>query len=274
MNIAEVIKKRRSCRSYDQEILKSSDKKILEDFIKSNVQNIGNEKAALFIVEKEKEDKIMKLDYGMIEGHCNYIIGTCKSSIISRLNFGYVMEKVVLKATEANISSCWIGYFDKDYFTEVTVDPGFEIPSIVVVGYPKEKSTLKEKVVRFSLNATKRANWEQLFFNYKFQTPLQREAMEKYGDCLEMVRLAPSTGNTQPWRIYFDELEKEFHFYKKPISKSYELKGLHDIDMGIALSHFELMCDENHLAGRWIEHSNESILPIGNLQYMMTWKCK
>jgi hypothetical protein len=113
-----------------------------------------------------------------------------------------------------------------------------------------------------------------LFFNYKLKTPLTPEYVKKYSDSLEMVRLAPSSGNTQPWRVFFDETLNEFHFYKKSISKRYELRGLHDIDMGIAMSHFELTSLQNELSGIWIKHTKENFNLIDDLQYIMTWKCE
>jgi hypothetical protein len=113
-----------------------------------------------------------------------------------------------------------------------------------------------------------------LFFNYKLETPLTPESVKKYTDSLEMVRLAPSSGNTQPWRVFFDDNANEFHFYKKPISNRYEIRGLHDIDMGIAMSHFELTSLQNHLSGSWIKNVKENVKTIDDLQYIMTWKCQ
>jgi nitroreductase len=106
------------------------------------------------------------------------------------------------------------------------------------------------------------------------KTPLTPEYVKKYSDSLEMVRLAPSSGNTQPWRVFFDETKNEFHFFKKSISKRYELRGLHDIDMGIAISHFELMSLQNGLSGSWLKHSKENVGSIDDMHYIMTWKCK
>jgi nitroreductase len=106
------------------------------------------------------------------------------------------------------------------------------------------------------------------------KTPLTSDYVKKYSDSLEMVRLAPSSGNTQPWRMFFNETLNEFHFYKKAISKRYELRGLHDIDMGIAMSHFELTSLQNGLSGSWLKHTKESINLIDDLQYIITWKCE
>ncbi len=88
-----------------------------------------------------------------------------------------------------------------------------------------------------------------------------------------MVRLAPSSGNTQPWRVFFDETANEFHFYKKPVSKRYEAKGLHEIDIGIAMSHFELASMYNGLSGGWIKHAEESVEAMDDFRYIATWKC-
>ena len=184
------------------------------------------------------------------------------------------MEKVVLKATEMSLSSCWIGYFDSTYFNEVPIEDGFEIPSIVIIGYSDDRQTYQDKYIRFTVNASKRNNWDKLFFNYKLKTPLTPEYVKTYSDSLEMVRLAPSSGNTQPWRVFFDETANEFHFFKKTISKRYESRGLHDIDMGIALSHFELTSLQNGLSGRWLKHPEEDVISIDYLQYIITWKCE
>src|ERR1035437_4938890 len=228
MDIIETIRKRKSCRTYIHVALTPADKKNLESYIIEDSKGFENEVVNFNIIEKNNDDKQMKLDYGMIQGHTTYILGTSKSTVASRVNYGYLMEKVVLKATEMNLSTCWIGAFDSAYFNEVFIEDGFDIPSILIV---------------------------------------------EYSDALEMVRLAPSSGNTQPWRVFFDETLKEFHFFKKVISKRYELKGLHDIDMGIAMSHFELTSLQNGLSGRWLKHAKENVEPIDELQYIMTWKC-
>jgi nitroreductase len=272
MNIIEIIKSRYSCRTFNHVSLKPKDKKNLESFIIENSKGFENEVVNFRIIEKNDADKPLKLNYGTIQGHNTYILGTSKSSIDSRVNYGYLMEKVVLKATEIEISTCWIGYFDDSYFNEVSIEDGFEIPSIVIVGYSEDRKPYLDKFIRFAVSASKRNSWHKLFFNYRLKTPLTPKYVEKYSDSLEMVRLAPSSGNTQPWRVFFDENANEFHFFKKSISKRYELRGLHDIDMGIALSHFELTSLQNGLSGRWLKYANENVDSIEDLQYIMTWK--
>ena len=274
MNIIETIKKRKSCRTFTASVLKPDDKKELESYIVENSKGLDNEVVNFRIIEKTNAEKQMKIDYGMIKGQQSYILGTSNSSLDSRVNYGYLMERVVLKATEMNISTCWVGYFDRIYFDEILIENNSEIPSIVIIGYSEAKQSYFDKYVRFSVNASKRQSWEKIFFNYKLKTPLTPEYVKKYTDSLEMVRLAPSAGNTQPWRVFFDDSTNEFHFFKKPINKKYELRGLHDIDIGIALSHFELTALSKNLSGRWINLTNENIDSIDGLQYIRTWKCE
>jgi nitroreductase len=272
MDIVEIVKKRKSCRTYSHVALQPEDKKNLEKSIIEDSKGFENEVVNFKIIEKIDTDKQMKLDYGMIQGHNTYILGTAKSTTASRVNYGYLMEKVVLKATEMDLATCWIGAFDNTYFNEVSIEDGFDIPSIVIVGYSDEKPTFQDKFLRFTVKASKRQNWEKLFFNYRSKTLLAPEQITKYSDSLEMVRLAPSSGNTQPWRVFFDETMNEFHFYKKVINKRYELSGMHDIDMGIAMSHFELTSLQNGLSGRWLKYAKGNVDPLDDLQYIMTWK--
>jgi hypothetical protein len=201
-------------------------------------------------------------------------MGASKASVTSRVNYGYLMEKVVLKATEMSLATCWVGYFDPEYFNaDIKIEKGYEIPSIVVIGYPTAAPSLLDKVVRFSAKSAKRQAWGALFFNYHSKAALSPESVKKYSDSLEMVRLAPSSGNTQPWRVFLDDTANEFHFYKKVVSGRYEAKGLHEIDVGIAMSHFELVSVYNGLSGGWIKHTEESVKAMDDLRYIATWKC-
>jgi hypothetical protein len=274
MDIIEIIKKRKSCRTFNNGLLKPADKKELEKYIHENKKLIDDEVIDISIFEKIDASKKLKLNYGAIKGHNTYLLGISKSTTESRVNYGYLLEKVLLKATEIGISTCWIGYFDPTYFEEVIIDNEFEIPSLVILGYSDGKQTNLDKLSRFTVNASKRLSWDKLFFNYNSNLPLMPGSIKSYSDSLEMVRLGPSSGNTQPWRIYLDDMTNEFHFFKKPIKKSYEEKGIHDIDMGIALSHFELTSLHSGLSGSWIKHAKEEVNSIADLQYIMTWKCK
>src|SRR5665647_935903 len=97
--IKTIIKKRKSTRTFNQEYLTPEHKKALEVFIGQIGKGIGGEEINLFILEKGDGEKKMTLDYGVITGHNTYLLGITKDNPVTRLNYGYVMEKLVLKAT-------------------------------------------------------------------------------------------------------------------------------------------------------------------------------
>lgn len=283
INITQTIIARKSCRTYRQECLKHTDKKALEEFIELNKRVIKGDNINLTILEKGAGEKKMKLAYGAIKGNNTYLLGVTKDDPIARLNYGYLMEKVVLRATELGVSSCWIGYFDHDYFDDIILEKGSVIPGLVIIGYGAEKKTIPEKLMRYAVGASQRLTWEKLFFNHQTQVPINRSQIDsdsdgtlyKYSESLEMLRLAPSASNTQPWRIFFDEKCDTFHFYKKSKNRIYESMGMHELDMGIAMAHFELTSLSNNLNGSWIIYPDieKTRLP-DDLQYIISWKCE
>ncbi|MFA5848887.1 MAG: nitroreductase family protein [Bacteroidales bacterium] len=282
-NIKHTIIARKSCRTFNQEYLKHSHKKALEEFIELNKKVITGDNINLTILEKGTGEQKMKLAYGAIRGNNTYLLGFTKDDPIARLNYGYLMEKVVLKATELGVASCWIGYFDHDYFNDIVLEKGSVIPGLVVIGYAAEKKTIPEKFMRYAVGASQRMLWEKLFFNYHTQVPVNRSQIDsnrdstlyKYSESLEMLRLAPSASNTQPWRIFFDEKSDTFHFYKKPKNRIYESMGMHELDIGIAMAHFELTSLCNNLNGSWTIYSDPGKLQLpDDLQYVISWKCE
>ena len=74
--------------------------------------------------------------------------------------------------------------------------------------------------------------------------------------------------------LSFNNIDRFNQFQYNPILGRYELRGLHDIDMGIALSHFELTSLQNGQSAIWLKHSNENVSSIDDLQYIRTWKCE
>ncbi|TFH13185.1 nitroreductase, partial [Candidatus Bathyarchaeota archaeon] len=86
----------------------------------------------------------------------------------------------------------------------------------------------------------------QLFYNKQF-TPLSPDEAGIYATALEMVRLAPSASNGQPWILILDE--DTVHFYHNGKTDYSKYKQL---DMGIAFSHLELTLNHQNIHGKWI----------------------
>lgn len=211
-------------------------------------------------------------EYGLFKNARSFVVGVITGSDLCHVSFGFCMEHVVLKATEIGLGTCWIGYYHQDIIKSIPMGENEFIPCICMIGYPAESRSLRERAARFAMRASRREEWQKLFFMNDFNTALSKEAVGSYCEPLEMLRRAPSAGNTQPWRIVKEENKQVFHFYKRIVSNRFEKKNLHDVDLGIAMCHFELAAAHNKLVGTWTGYSpNIEDLPP-KTQYIMTWQ--
>lgn len=134
-----------------------------------------------------------------------------------------------------------------------------------------------DRISRTSAGADRRLPWEDLFYSGSFEQAISPAMADNFSQTLEMVRLAPSASNKQPWRILRqDDL---WHFYiqrtKKYAPPLFDfLLGLPDlqrIDIGIAMAHFELSAVELGQSGKWVIQDPGLPLPNPGLEYNITW---
>jgi hypothetical protein len=194
-------------------------------------------------------------------------------------DFGYVMEAIILRATDLDLGTCWLGGMLKksSFAREIDMTEHETIPAVTSIGHIPEKLALKDRFIRKSIKADKRLPWENLFFANDFTTLLSQEDAGVYAVPLEMVRLAPSASNKQPWRIIKEPDNNLFHFYLQR-NKSYtrQLKwmktaDLQRMDIGIAMCHFELTVQEQGLSGKWdVADPGKPPLP-DNTEYVVSW---
>ena len=157
--------------------------------------------------------------------------------------YGFSFEKLVLYAWSLGIGTVWIGgTMNRDAFEKASQLKRNEMmPCVTPAGYPAEKKSVRETMMRKGIKADDRKPWEKLFFKNDFQTPLSPGKLDgQMKKIFEMVRWSPSAVNKQPWRIV--QKDGIYHFYEKK-DKGYvgEATGdLQKIDVGISLCHFVL----------------------------------
>jgi hypothetical protein len=146
------------------------------------------------------------------------------------------------------------------------------LPAITPIGYPSENRSMMDRVIRTMSGGKKRKDFEQLFFSDSLSFPLTKEACGKYGEVLEAVRWAPSASNKQPWRIIKESSRNIFHFYLNEntiYNSAIKDIKIQNIDMGIAMCHFEVASKALDLSGSW--HIRKPSLDAGNLVYITSW---
>lgn len=275
-NAIETIKERYSVRNYlDKPFEKEQIQKIQKFFSECKTGPFGNE-VRFEIVDLSEMDKneIKSLGmYGMISGGKVYIAGIVKRTQSNMEDLGFCMEKLILFLTQIGIGTCWMGgTFNRSNFAKkIHLEKDEILPAITPIGLIAEKKTFKENVIRSMIGARKRKPHKELFFDGSVNKLLDFTQVGKYKDVLESVRLGPSASNKQPWCVIRDKdgnynlYLNENTVYNNAIP---EIK-IQNIDMGIAMCHFELSANELSIKGEWIKEDPK--IDCGKLKYIATW---
>ena len=222
MNMTEMIRGRRSVRTFDGTPLREEDAGRILEFA-GKVENPYE----LPIQWKLLDRKSDKLSVPVIEGTDTYIAGKMRREAHAEEAFGYSFEKVVLFAGSLGVGTTWIaGTMDRKAFERAMhLSENEVMPCVSPLGYTAKKMSLRETMMRKGVKADSRLNDEKLFFDGAFDKPLAAENAGNLQLALEMVRLAPKRGRGMA-------------------SDTWDIQK---IDMGIALCHFELGAIESGL---------------------------
>jgi hypothetical protein len=271
-SVAELIKMRKSCRTYDGRPIENSTLQKLDDYV-SIISKEANIRVRFTLVnDNETNGKPEKKlgTYGFISGTRSFIVGILDKEEKDTLEFGYLFEKIILFATDLGLQTCWLGgtFSKNDFQHNVNLLANEFIPIVSPVGYKKEKPRFLESALRTIVGADRRKPWNELFFEENNKTPLTGNSAGSYRVPLEMVRLGPSASNKQPWRIIKDQ--NAFHFFLCR-TNGYRVTyyDLQKNDIGIAKCHFELSVSELGLKGKWQEMKN--IYTVSGWEYISSW---
>ena len=242
MKISEVIRKRRSVRSFDGSQLREIDAMAIMKFAEKAENPYG-----IPVTWKLLDAGKYGLSSPVIVGTDTFIAGKMRRVRYAEEAFGYSFEKIVLFAESIGVGTTWIaGTMNRDAFERaMEVAEGEVMPCVSPVGYAANKMSFRETMMRKGIKADSRNGFEELFFDGSFNTPLTEEKAGALKGALEAMRLAPSAVNRQPWRVVVSG--DKAHFYKKQSKGFVSADGwdIQKIDIGIALCHFELAANES-----------------------------
>ncbi len=275
MDALEIIKKRTSVRTYEEKPVDDKCKAELEKICEEYRQGpFGSSlRFQLLDLGKINRQELQSLGtYGVIKGARLYILGAVKEDRYCMEDLGYLMEEIILKATVMGLGTCWLaGTFNRGSFAkQMKLEEKELLPAITPVGYPGEQHSTVNGLIRFGVRAHRRKPWEELFFNADGK-PLSKEEAGTYRDALQAVRLGPSATNRQPWRLVRD-LHGKYHLYLKETPLYNRVLGkirIQNIDMGIAMCHFELVARQRGNQGSW--QVKEPELDFPGLKYIASW---
>ena len=211
-NLEELVKSRHSVRSY-------TDRKIEGEVLKELEAEINkcNSESGLNIQLVLNEEKAFgKSHYGSFDNCKNYLVfmGEKNKKNLDEL-VGYYGEKIVLKAQELGLNTCWVKLTYNKAEVPCTIKDNEKIIIIVAIGYGKTNGT-SHKIKAFkdvSKTIESTPNW--------------------YNKGVEYALLAPTALNQQKFKF---ELKDNNEVDLKVDGFGFCSK----IDLGIVKYHFEL----------------------------------
>ncbi len=276
----EAIKKRYSCRSYTGEPLSTEDRRELELLLNTAPTGPFGTRPGFVLIAAEPGDSeaLRGLGtYGFIKKPAAFIVGHADEAPMYLEDFGYCMEKIILEATAMGLGTCWLGgTFTRSSFADKSgIKEGVEIPAVIATGYPAEKKSLTERLIRATAGSDKRKPADELFFSHDMKRLDTVFHESPYWNALEHVRIAPSASNKQPWRIVAGNSGRDFHLYlertKNYSSNRFLKSDLQRVDMGIAMCHFGLAAQDYGLDGSWRRDNLEGIMAPAAWEYVASW---
>ena len=267
-NIKEIIRTRRSVRTYDSDPIATEDINKLTEYAEKLENPFGIGVEFRFLNAKEHN-----LSSPVIVGTESYVAAKVSRAPLYEVAYGYCFEKFCLYAWSLGIGTVMLaGTLSRRTF-EKAMDLGKdeEMPVASPIGYPAEKLSMREKLMRKAVKADARQPFGKLFYDRSFAKSLTEESAEQFADALEMVRLAPSAVNKQPWRAV--KCGDTVHFYRAKsmgVLSDGEL-DLQKIDMGIALAHFDLTLQEQGVDGEFTD-KNPGLQVDDDMEYIISYE--
>jgi len=216
MDLQEVVKKRHAVRKYTDKTIEGDTKKdLLEIIDKCNKESGLNIQACLDNEEIFSKGFLSKFMLFENVKNCIAIVGEKSKDLDEKA--GYYGEKIVIKATQLGLNTCWVaGGYNKNKIN-VEIEKGEKLVIIITIGYGIDNGkSHKVKPI------------EMLGFA-KDEMPIW------FKNGLKSAQLAPTARNQQKFKFtLLDEnivkAETSFGFFTK-------------IDLGIAKYHFEIGAD-------------------------------
>lgn len=242
----EAILTRKSIRTFEKKKLSIQDVERVHAIIDKTNQMKGpfGHQASFFYYDPDgqfDDEGKMIGTYGFVKNPPAFFGGSTKNEMYHIIDFGYLFERIILKLTHIELGTVWLGGTFHRQALKHLLHGQEIIPAISPVGYPEDKTSLREKVIRLTVQADRRKEFSEMFYRDDFNHPIIEKDAHKipYFTSLVYLQKAPSASNKQPWRILITENIIHLYLEKTPNYATSLPFSIQHLDMGIALYHIE-----------------------------------
>lgn len=279
----ETVMARRSTRSYLPKAIAATERDALAALVAAPGQAPFGTAARFALVGPEfaggsalKSGRIGT--YGVIKHAPAYIVGCVTPGPLAFVDYGYLLEGIILSAAALGLGTCWLGgIFDrKASGAALGLKTDELVPAITPVGYPAENASLADRLIRFSARSSSRKPFGELFFDGSWDRPLAPD--DAFATALEAVRRGPSASNKQPWRIIRADSARAgvaYHLYLMEdglYSRAIPGIVLQDMDAGIAMRHLEIGAEAVGVKGSWRRLDADPVPARPPLRYIASFE--
>lgn len=176
--------------------------------------------------------------FTLFAGKFSYIAVCGPDTERARVLSGYWGEMILLECVYHNLGTCWVtgSYDENKALKAIKLEKGERLFGLIVVGYVKDKLSVKEKVI---YNATHKTNKPY----QKMIDACDEKLPPHYEYAMKLVEKAPSATNRRP--VHF---KYENGVFSGNVDAPYSDKS---IDFGIAQLHFKIGCAVKGVKGEW-----------------------
>ena len=239
MDIIEAIETRISCRAFTKDAIEQE----TYDALTTEVEALNAESGLHFQLYGPRADgTAIDMQRKMFASNPPaYAALVAQEGPIPEEMLGYFGEKLVLKATQLGLGTCWVASTYDRSTTRVELAPGEKLHDVVPIGYAPEKMPLVQRTIRGRIRGRSKPN-EQL---YRGPQPLSQTA-EWIQAAIQAVQLAPSAICEQPVVFVQDAPDGPIRATLPQIRTKMEYT-----DLGIAKLHFQIAAKVCGILGSW-----------------------
>ncbi|WP_161490782.1 nitroreductase family protein [Methanonatronarchaeum thermophilum] len=256
MDLVDAVFRRKSTRNYTDDVV---DVGKVDSLLSGTHSLLGVDVAVLVVDGSDLHDEMDGVvgDYGKVVAP-RYFVLVSEEGDWGAVASGYFGEKLVLELTKHGVASCWVGEFgDRDNISDFLGCGDRVIHALIAYGAPEGGSVYREA------GAASRKDISELIIDGD-------SYLSRWREVLDVVKYAPSSINSQPWRFVLKEKQIDLYIKvgglkKKILGLVGDIQRLNLIDSGIALKHLEVGMDNPKIVRLDLERDLEKFRYIASV---------
>jgi len=149
--VTEIIQQRYSCRTYLDKPIAEDRCQQLADFLFSlKCGPLGaSARFALVAATEQDRNSLRGLGtYGFIQGATGFIVGAVQPTEKNLEDYGYLMERAILFATDVGLGTCWLGgtFTQSSFAKKISATRNEKMPAVTSIGYIADLDRSKDRI--------------------------------------------------------------------------------------------------------------------------------